>query len=222
MVNFAFISDFDGTLTEKDFYKIIMDEYLKEECTQMYKDWRSKKIKDIDYLGYVFKNMRRNEKEIDEDIMRISFDPYVKSFVQKVKSVGGDFVVISAGTSYYINKIFQKEDIQGVDVYSNEAVYRDKGIHFVLDENSEFYSDIYGIDKSKVVEKLKKKYDKIFYAGDTEPDLKAALLADVVFAKDILAELLKKEKKECIEFENFSEVWPIVENYIKEWNENEG
>lgn len=218
MLNFAFISDFDGTLTEKDFYKIIMDEYLKDECAQMYKDWRSKKIKDVDYLGYVFKNIRRNEKEIDEDIMRISFDPYAGEFIKKVKAAGGDFVVISAGTSYYINKIFDKNEIKDVDIYSNEAIYKDKGIHFVLDEKSEFYSEIYGIDKLKVVKKLKQKYDKIFYAGDTEPDLKAALLADVVFAKDVLVDLLKKENKECIEFKNFSEIWPTVEKYIKGWN----
>ena len=28
---FAFISDFDGTLTHKDFYQMIIDEYLGEE-----------------------------------------------------------------------------------------------------------------------------------------------------------------------------------------------
>lgn len=218
MVNFAFISDFDGTLTKKDFYKIIMDEYLKDECTQWYKDWRDKKIKDVDYLGYVFKNISRNEKEIDEDIMRISFDPYAKEFINKIKVSGGDFVVVSAGTSYYINKIFNKQGIKDVDIYSNEAIYKDKGIHFVLDENSEFYSEIYGIDKLKVVKKLKKKYDKIFYAGDTEPDLKAALTADVVFAKGVLVDLLKKENKECIEFKDFGEIWPKVESYIKEWS----
>lgn len=43
MKNFAFISDFDGTFTEKDFYKIITDEYLKDECCEIYKDWKNKR-----------------------------------------------------------------------------------------------------------------------------------------------------------------------------------
>ena len=39
---FAFISDFDGTLTNKDFYKMIIDEYLGEEGKELYKAWRRK------------------------------------------------------------------------------------------------------------------------------------------------------------------------------------
>ena len=36
MKDFAFISDFDGTLTKKDFYKILSDAYLKEEYSCHY------------------------------------------------------------------------------------------------------------------------------------------------------------------------------------------
>ncbi len=217
MKNFAFISDFDGTLTEKDFYKIIMDEYLKDECSEMYKEWRNKRIKDVEYLGYVFKNIRRSEEKIDEDIMKISIDPCAKEFINNIKLSGGDFIVISAGTSYYIDKVFEKNGIDGVEIYSNKGVFKDNGIHFDLDENSDFYSDIYGIDKYKVVKKLKEKYDKVFYAGDSEPDLKPALIADVVFAKGFLVELLEKENKKFIKFESFSEVWEGVQNHLKEW-----
>lgn len=218
MVKFAFISDFDGTLTKKDFYKIISDEYLKEECRELYKDWRNKKIKDVDYLGYVFEHIGRSEEEIYEDIMKISLDAYAKEFIAQIKVLGGDFAVVSAGTSYYIEKVFEKQGINDVDIYSNKGVFKDKGIHFVLDESNEFYSDIYGIDKMKVVQKLKGKYDKIFYAGDSEPDLKAALIADAVFAKGSLPELLKEHGKEFIRFDSFSEILSKVKEYLKEWS----
>lgn len=217
MHSFVFVSDFDGTLTEKDFYKIISDDYLKEEVAEMFKDWKNKKIKDVDYLGYVFKNIRRNEKEIDEDITKITIDPSAKEFIRNIKAAGGDFIVVSAGTTYYIEKAFKRQGIDGVEIYSNRGVFKDKGIYFDLDKTSEFYSDIYGIDKSKVVSKLKAKYHKVFYAGDSEPDLKAALIADVVFAKGSLVKLLKDNGKEFIQFNDFSEVWKEVERYLKEW-----
>ncbi|MDP4144769.1 MAG: MtnX-like HAD-IB family phosphatase [Bacillota bacterium] len=217
MSNFAFVSDFDGTLTEKDFYKMISDDYLGEEIKTMYKEWKDKKIKDVDYLGYIFKNIGRNEEEIYEDIMKISLDPYAKQFINNIIAAGGDFVVVSAGTSYYINKVFQKHGIKDVEIYSNEGEYRDKGLYFVLNENSEFYSEIYGIDKEKVVKKLKQKYDKIFYAGDSAPDIKPSLIADVAFAKNELVDFLKAENKEFIEFHNFSEIWQKVQTYLKEW-----
>ena len=214
MKDFAFISDFDGTLTKKDFYKILSEAYLKEDFLPQFKAWKNGKLKDREYLSYVFNNVKRSEKEIEEDILNIPFDPFAKVFIEQIKAAGGDFIVISAGTSYYIDKILQKHNIQGVDVYSNKGIFKDNGIYFDLDENSEFYSDRYGIDKLIVVEKLKKNYKKIVYAGDSGPDLKPALVSDLVFAKGELVELLKKKKKDFIEFEDFSEVWDKLKTYI--------
>lgn len=215
--SFAFISDFDGTLTDKDFYKIIMDDYLKDECKEKYNAWKAKKIKDIEYLGYVFKNIKRKEEEIDEDIMKISLDPFVGEFVDNIGAAGGEFIVVSAGSTYYIEKVFHRHGIEGVKIYSNKGVFKDEGIHFDLDETSEFYSPVYGIDKAKVVSKLKKEYNKVFYAGDSHPDLEAAILADVIFARGSLVELLEKKNKEFIEFKNFNEVWTFIKTYLKEW-----
>jgi len=214
MKDFAFISDFDGTLTEKDFYKILSDTYYKEELLPLLKALKNGEMKDREYLSYVFNNVKRNEAEILEDILNITFDPFAKNFIEKVKASGGDFIVISAGTSYYIDKILDKNNIKDVDVYSNKGIFKDNGLYFDLNEKDEFYSDRYGIDKLIVIEKLKKNYKKVFYAGDSGPDLKAALVADVVFAKGTLVELLKKENKAFIEFNNFSEVWDSVKKYL--------
>ncbi|MCB2295995.1 MtnX-like HAD-IB family phosphatase [Clostridium algoriphilum] len=214
MKDFAFISDFDGTLTKKDFYKILSETYYKEELKPIYDSWKNGEMKDVEYLGYVFNNVRRNETELYEDILNIDFDPTAKAFIEQVKAAGGDFIVISAGSSYYIDKVFEKHHIDGVDVYSNKCIFKDNGIYFDLDEHDEFYSDRYGIDKLIVVEKLKANYKKVFYAGDSGPDLQPALVSDVVFAKGKLVELLKKEKKEFIEFETFSEVWDKLKKYL--------
>lgn len=215
MEKFVFVSDFDGTLTEKDFYKIIMEEYLKEDFQKLYSDWRNKKIKDVDYLGYVFNHIDRDEKGIFEAIMKISLDPFAKKFIENIKAYGGDFAVVSAGTSYYIDRLFTSKGIKDVEVYSNKGVFKNNGIYFELDKTGEFYSDIYGIDKKKVVEKLKEKYDFVFYAGDSDPDVDAALISDVVFAKGKLVELLQEKNKECFEFDNFKEIWDKVEKYLK-------
>ncbi|WP_298847302.1 MtnX-like HAD-IB family phosphatase [Clostridium sp.] len=214
MKDFAFISDFDGTLTKKDFYKILSDTYYKEELMPIYKSWKNGEMKNREYLNYVFNNVHRSESELLEDILNISFDPTAKAFIDKVKEAGGDFIIISAGSNYYIDKVLAKNHIKGVDVYSNKSIFKDNGIHFDLDEHDEYYSDQNGIDKLIVVEKLKSNYKKIFYAGDSTPDLKPALISDAVFAKGKLVNLLKKENKDFIEFENFSEIWDKLKVYL--------
>ena len=214
MKDFAFISDFDGTLTKKDFYKILSDTYYKEELSPIFKSWKNGEMKDREYLNYVFNNVNRNEEELLEDILNIAFDPTAIAFIDKVKAAGGDFIIISAGTNYYIDKVLEKNHIEGVDVYANKSVFKDNGIHFDLDEHDEFYSDLYGIDKLIVLKKLKGNYKKVFYAGDSTPDLKPALEADVVFAKGKLINLLKEKNKDFIEFENFSEIWDKLKIHL--------
>lgn len=214
MKDFAFVSDFDGTLTKKDFYKIVSEAYLEKEYLPKYESWKNGEIKDIEYLSYVFNNIKRTEDQIFQDILKIQFDPFAKNFIEQVKAAQGDFIIISAGTSYYIDIILKRYNIEDVQVYSNKGIFKDNGIYFDLDKNSEFYSERYGIDKLLVIQKLKRNYKKVFYAGDSEPDLKPALVADVVFAKGELIELLKREKKEYIEFENYSEVWDKLKKYL--------
>jgi 2-hydroxy-3-keto-5-methylthiopentenyl-1-phosphate phosphatase len=214
--DFVFVSDFDGTLTEMDFYKMMSDKYLKEECKPLYEAWRNKKMKDVEYLSYVFNNLGISTEELDQEIMDIKLDPFAKRFIDKIKAANGEFVIISAGTGYYIDKVLSKHNIEGVTIYTNKGIFKDKGIYFDIDKNSEFYSDIYGIDKFLVVQKLKESYKKVFYAGDSGPDLKPALIADVVFARGQLPAMLDTEHKPYIEFKNFTEIFEKLQPYLKE------
>ena len=75
MKDFAFISDFDGTLTKKDFYKILSETYYKEELVPIFNSWKNGEMKDREYLSYVFNNVHRSEAELHEDILNIRLRP---------------------------------------------------------------------------------------------------------------------------------------------------
>ena len=214
MKNFVFVSDFDGTLTGNDFYKILSEAYLKEKYPPLFKAWKRGEMKDREYLSYIFNNISRTEAEIDEDIINIPLDPFAKAFIENIKAAGGDFIIVSAGTSYYIDRVLKHHNIEGVKVYSNNGVFKESGLYFDLDEKDEFYSDRYGIDKLLVVEKIKQQYKKVFFAGDSGPDVKPALISDVVFAKGELVQLLEKEKAEFIEFKDFSQLWSKIQKFL--------
>ena len=74
------------------------------------------------------------------------------------------------------------------------------------DVESSTYSKLFGIDKGEVVRQLRADFDTIYFAGDTEPDLGAALEADVVFAKGELISFLEKNNKPYIAFETYEEI----------------
>lgn len=72
--------------------------------------------------------------------------------------------------------------------------------------NSAYYSEKYGIDKGLVVQSFKKDYKQVYYAGDSEPDVQAALLADAAFAKGELIPLLQDKGAKFMPFTYYNEV----------------
>ncbi|HKM05002.1 MAG TPA: MtnX-like HAD-IB family phosphatase [Lachnospiraceae bacterium] len=208
---YVFISDFDGTLSTKDFYQIIMDEYLGDEGKRLFEDWKAGKYMDKDFLNKIYSSINRNEEEIMEDIMRIQLDDGANDFIDHVKTSGGEFVIASAGTSYYIERLLEKYQIRDVKVYSNPGVYKDRGIHLQIDPSDKYYSKRYGIDKAKIVEEYKKKYQKVFYAGDSQPDVAACKIADIAFAKSKLIDLLESEGVPCIPVLTYQD----IEDYLR-------
>lgn len=212
MKKFAFVSDFDGTLTDRDFYHIVMDKYLKDWAWDYYNEWRKTQKITVQFLNKIFNAVDKTEEEIYRDILEIPLDPGAREFINRVLSSGGDFYILSAGTSYYIKKLLAHLNITDVTVISMEGIYKDRGIHILPDPQSEYYSEVWGIDKEKVILNLKSKYEKVYFAGDSEPDLRAAKAADFAFAKNDLQNYLRTENFPFAPFKRFSE----VEQYMLE------
>lgn len=212
MKDFVFVSDFDGTLTKRDFYLMMLDKYYGEKANELLTRWKEGKMADFDFLHLVFSSVNRTEEEIMQDILEITFDDYAKNLIKMVKANGGDFIILSAGTSYYIEKLLEHKSIQDVKIFSNKGIYQAGGIHLVSDRNSPYYSERYGIDKGKVVEELKKQYEKVYFAGDSGPDIAPSKLSDVVFAKKGLQQLLKEREIDFVPFTNFKD----IEQYMRQ------
>lgn len=210
MKKFAFVSDFDGTLTEKDFYHIIIDNYLQDWGRPFYEDWKKTKKINVEFLNKILGSIGRTEEEILDEIHRLPLDEYAADFIRRVQEAGGEFYILSAGTTYYINRLLAHRGIEGVTVISMNGVYKDGGIEVTPDETSPYFSEIFGINKAKIIEELKKEYETVFFAGDSEPDLGAAKESNVAFAKKDLKELLTSEQEEFIPFDNFR----AIEKYL--------
>ncbi|MCE5285795.1 MAG: MtnX-like HAD-IB family phosphatase [Pelosinus sp.] len=207
MKEFIFVSDFDGTMTAKDFYHIIMDNYLGKWGRELYDSWKRGEMYDVEFLSAVFKAINRSQEEIDQDILRIEMDEDTADFIEQIKLAGGDFVILSAGAKYYIERCLAFHHITNLQIIANGGIYENKGITLIPPERQNaFYSERYGIDKGLVVQDLKKKYQKVYYAGDSGPDLNAALLADVAFAKKELIPLLGAKGIKYIPFTSFKQI----------------
>ncbi|MCX8130961.1 MAG: MtnX-like HAD-IB family phosphatase [Clostridia bacterium] len=206
MKRFAFVSDFDGTLTSKDFYHIVIEKYLGDKGRELYFNWKKTRKINVEFLNKIFGSTDLSERDLLEEILKIPIDDNAAGFMRKVKDAGGDFYIVSAGTSYYINILLNHLQIKDAHVISMNGVYKNGGIEIVPDPSSDHYSEVFGLDKRKVVEGLRKDYGYIFFAGDSEPDLGAAKAADTVYARGELSELLAREGIPFIPFTDFYQI----------------
>ena len=214
MNKFAFVADFDGTLTEKDFYNILIDKYIGEEGHRFYEEWKRKEKVGVAFLNRIFEWSGLTEEELQAEILKIPFDINGQRLIEEVHAQGGDFYIVSAGTSYYIKIFLSHIDLEDVAVISIPASYVDGHLKIQPDKSDPYFSVDFGIDKRKVIETLKKEngYDFVYFAGDSEPDLTAAISADLAFTMGELSELMKEAGKPHIVVNNCGEIL----NYLVE------
>jgi 2-hydroxy-3-keto-5-methylthiopentenyl-1-phosphate phosphatase len=211
MKKWAFVSDFDSTISKEDFYIVMMDKYFPKGH-ELFKKWKEGKLKDIEFLSTIFKSINQEEEKIIKDTLAIPIDDYVPIFIKNVQMQGGDFYILSAGTDYYIHHILKKHGIENVKVFSNEGYFHANNVHLNIDEKHWHYSERYGIDKSIVIQKLKEEYETVYFIGDSEPDSHPAVHADLTFAKNGLQDMLREKKVPFVPVDDFIE----VENYLVE------
>lgn len=200
-----FISDFDGTATALDFYKIVLNK-IGDEGWRFVEEHRKTGKVDYHFLNKIFGWHTITTQEYKELIDTIELDVHLEALLNYLKTQNIDFKFVSAGFDTYIHDVLHKEGYQDIEVITNPGFFKEGLMGVTPSLNSPFYSPLFGIDKGKVLRHLKKNCDKLYFAGDSEPDLSAALEADVVFAKGELIPFLAEAGKSYIAFETYDEV----------------
>lgn len=193
MKPFAFLSDFDGTFSERDFYHLMIDRHFPEWGHAFYTEWKKTKKIDVEFLNTVFGRLNLTEEQLLDEIRAIPLTAGAVDFIREVQDRGGDFYIVSAGTSWYIERLMQVLGIPNVTVISMPAIHENGALRIVPDVKDPFFSDVFGLDKRKVLESMRARYRTVLFAGDSEPDFQAAKAADVAFARGELQHLLERD-----------------------------
>ena len=154
------ISDFDGTISKKDFFYMVIDTLLKDKKDSLapWNDYLNGKIKHIDALTGIFSQIHLTQAELDKFISTIEVDSYFYDTAKYCKDKNIPFYICSAGTNYYIKKrIFDSLHKYNITLISNDATYSQQdGMKLVAPEqNSPYYNSNTGISKQAIVQKLK-------------------------------------------------------------------
>lgn len=208
MKNFCILSDFDGTITEKDGLYTFIQMYANSGWEVIEENWSRGKISSKECLIEEFKlipnltpafidNFIQNYMVIDRTF--IEFHKYV------VKN-NIDFYIVSDGCDYFINKILTKYNLSNINVISNHGEFIDNEFCWQFPNDSKHCINNAGTCKCEILKNLKSKYNHIYYIGDGVSDYCVANKADTLFAKKRLIEYCNTQNIEYNAFNDFNDI----------------
>jgi 2,3-diketo-5-methylthio-1-phosphopentane phosphatase len=206
------VSDFDGTMTRHDFYKLVIESLLPPGTPNYWNDYRAGIITHFEALRRYFASIRASEAEVLAVVERMELDPNLPAAVESLRRAGWSVVVTSAGCDWYIRKLLGAAGVE-VEVHSNPGRFEPgKGLLMELPLGSPYLSPTLGVDKQEVVRRLVADGRTVAFAGDGFPDAEPARLlpGELRFARGDLANVLREEKLPFHPFETWSDIARVL------------
>ena len=208
MNSFAFISDFDGTITKKDFYLLIAERYMPADSPDYLAEYRAGRLTHFDAMQLYFNHAPTASGQLEELLRDTQPDARLAECAKRLEAAGWDLIIVSAGSSWYIDRILGNAGVRAT-VHSNPGrIEESRGFVMERPVESPFFSREVGIDKASVVRDALSRYKRVAFAGDGPPDVMASLLVapSLRFARAYLAETLDSRGESFRAYRRWSDI----------------
>jgi 2,3-diketo-5-methylthio-1-phosphopentane phosphatase len=206
------VSDFDGTMTRHDFYKLAIQYLVPAGTPNYWREYCSGAITHFEALRRYYSAIRHSEAEVLAVIDRMELDPRLPEAVAALRQAGWNVVVTSAGCLWYIRRLLAAAGVN-IEVHSNPGRFEEgRGLLMELPVDSPYLCSAQGIDKARVVRHFLDQGHSVAYAGDGLTDVAPARLVPdhLRFARADLADALQREGLPFHPFERWSEIAQIL------------
>ena len=195
MSSHVLVTDFDGTITRRDFYSCVVENLLMPNDLEPWHLYTSGRITHFEALRRIFANIRANEADLEEVMQAMNIDPDLRAGFERLRDAGWEVIIVSNGCQWYIDRFLAGAGVTA-PVYSNPGRFDPAhGLIMELPTDSPYFDPETGIDKRAVVEDYRSQGAAVAFAGDGRPDVAAAAKKAVGKAlSDILGGSSEKSK----------------------------
>jgi 2,3-diketo-5-methylthio-1-phosphopentane phosphatase len=202
------VTDFDGTITRRDFFTCVVETLLTPEDLRPWHLYTAGEITHFEALRRIFASIRAEEADLDGVMASMEIDPDLPEAFSRLAGAGWEVVVVSNGCRWYIDRLLNDAGIAAPVLANPGRFDPDRGLIMELPESSPFFHPETGIDKRAVVEEHLRRGRMVAFAGDGRPDAAPALLVppDLRFARAWLADHLEAGDRRYRRFDRWSEI----------------
>jgi 2-hydroxy-3-keto-5-methylthiopentenyl-1-phosphate phosphatase len=210
------LCDFDGTITPSDLADFIFSKFAA--CGLFYsRQWAQNMIDTREEILRTFATISAGPDEIAAALATIEIDPTFPELVAFARQKGIELAIVSDGLDWAIDEVLKAHGIQGLPIYSNHVIIEGKkwSCEFPWFDPS---TPLVGVCKPLLVRRYRQNGGRVIFIGDGRSDREAVMEADLVFARDALAQYCREQGIAALGFNNFREVCLQLEP----WLENPG
>ncbi len=201
------ISDFDGTITARDYYQLVTERLFTPDTPDYWAEYEAGRVTHFEALRNIFKAVPAGEAALLELTQHTGIDPELPAEIKALQQAGWEVNVVSAGCGWYIHKLLQRHGVD-VPVYASPGSIVEGRLVMELPSESPYFSRQTGIDKAAAVEAALNRGARVAYAGDGPVDLQPALLVPphLRFARASLAQVLRDRGESFRSFDRWSDI----------------
>lgn len=215
------LTDFDGTISKIDTGIAIIDELRLDEAWEIEYIWRRGEISSMECLARQWEMVKLSPTELYHFIDSLEIDPLFLEFLKLVRKREAGIAILSDGLDFYVDRLLGQQGLslcaddahlrsdECVVRYANAAMVTADGIH--IDFPYCNHCGQCGNCKVEHLFRLRKGFSRVIYIGDGHSDLCAARYADLIFAKDALAEDCERSNRQYLPFSSFADVVAALE-----------
>ena len=199
--------DFDGTVTEEDISFLLLDAYTGNNWHMYLDEYTSGDISVGRFNQSAFGMIKDDEKTLTDFVLtspRTRIRPGLKDFIDYCKVKGLRIIVVSNGLTFYIKAIFNKLDINGLEIHAAQNIFSPNGmrVRYLGPDGREVDA---GFKESYTDMLLREGYE-VIYVGNGTSDIYPSRKAGYVFATEDLLRRCQRENIRCFPFKDFYDV----------------
>ncbi|MFX4300998.1 MtnX-like HAD-IB family phosphatase [Alicyclobacillus tolerans] len=204
----SILCDFDGTLSLRDMVATIALEFAPHTSRPLIEAVQAREISVREGVSEMFRNIPASKysEVVKFSRERTVLRPGAFAMVDYAMQQGWNFSVVSGGFDFFVRPALLPV-ASFIRIYCNRLREK-KGMLEVVwpygcDESCDGGC---GLCKVSLLRQHQKEGRKILLIGDGVTDVKAARLADYVFARSVLAEILREEGVPFTPYETFHDI----------------
>jgi 2,3-diketo-5-methylthio-1-phosphopentane phosphatase len=175
--------DFDGTISMRDVGMHLLDRAATPEWWELHEQYERGEIGSRECIYDQWGLVDGDEAALRAIAAEVALDPGFAPLVHALRERGSEVTVVSDGFGFYVHDACAP---LGVAVLTNAVDFATGELLFPHEDRCCPCSSC-GVCKQAPIKDAKHRGQTTVLVGDGASDRKAALLADVVFAKDALA-----------------------------------